>query len=268
MTEPPAAPRPTPPRPEPTEPERRVALVTGASAGLGRVFAETLAKDGDDLVLVARDEARLTALAAELERTTGCHAEVLAADLSDDAALGQVAARLADPARPVDLLVNNAGYGLKKPFLVNELAEERAMLDVLVTAVLVLSHAAGRAMQSRGRGGILNVSSVAGWYPRGTYSAHKAWVTAFTESLSTELAGSGVQVTAVCPGFTRTEFHARAGMDDLSGLPGVAWLAAEDVVRQGLADLARGKTVSVPSTRYRALAGVLRHTPHRLLGVR
>ena len=240
------------------------ALVTGATAGIGREFALQLAARGDDLVLVARDVNRLEALAAELRATRGVEVEVLPADLSDRAATARVAERLAEADRPIDLLVNNAGFGMKKSFLAAELAEEEAMFDVLCRAVLVLSHAAGRAMKARGQGQIINVSSVAGWIASGTYSAAKSWVTVFSEGLAGELAGSGVTVTALCPGFTRTEFHARAKIRD-DAFPGFMWLDASRLVRECLEDADKGRVISVPSVLYKGLHLATKIAPRRLL---
>ncbi|HQV90013.1 MAG TPA: SDR family oxidoreductase [Phycicoccus sp.] len=240
------------------------ALVTGATAGIGREFALQLAARGDDLVLVARDVDRLEALAAELRATRGVEVEVLPADLSDRAATARVAERLAEADRPIDLLVNNAGFGMKKSFLAAELAEEEAMFDVLCRAVLVLSHAAGRAMKARGQGQIINVSSVAGWIASGTYSAAKSWVTVFSEGLAGELAGSGVTVTALCPGFTRTEFHARAKIRD-DAFPGFMWLDASRLVRECLEDADKGRVISVPSVLYKGLRLATKVAPRRLL---
>ncbi len=240
------------------------ALVTGATAGIGREFALQLAARGDDLVLVARDVDRLEALAAELRATRGVEVEVLPADLSDRAATARVAERLAEADRPIDLLVNNAGFGMKKSFLAAELAEEEAMFDVLCRAVLVLSHAAGRAMKARGQGQIINVSSVAGWIASGTYSAAKSWVTVFSEGLAGELAGSGGTVTALCPGFTRTEFHARAKIRD-DAFPGFMWLDASRLVRECLEDADKGRVISVPSVLYKGLHLATKIAPRRLL---
>ena len=186
------------------------ALVTGATAGIGWSFAKALAADGHDVVLVARDEARLDERAERAAAMHGVEAEVLVADLSDRDQLQRVADRLASDDEPVDLLVNNAGFGLKTSFTRGELADEERMFDVLCRAVLVTSYASARAMRARGHGAIVNVSSVAGFLASGTYSAAKSWVTVFTEGLATELAGTGVTATVVCPGFVRTEFHARA----------------------------------------------------------
>lgn len=240
------------------------ALVTGASSGIGKEFAEQLAARGDDLVLVARDTARLEDLAARWRAEHAITVEVLGADLSDRDATRRVAERVADPDRPVDLLVNNAGFGLKRPFLVNDLEVEEEMFDVLCRAVLVLSHAAGRAMRERGHGRIINVSSVAGWIASGTYSAAKSWVTVFSEGLAGELHGSGVSVTALCPGFVRTEFHERARIRD-DAFPGFMWLDAPSLVRDALADAEAGKVLSVPSLTYKALSGALKVIPRRFV---
>lgn len=240
------------------------ALVTGATAGIGREFATQLAARGQDLVLVARNVDRLEGLAAELRSARGVRVEVRSADLSDRPELESVAARLADPADPIDLLVNNAGFGMRERFLDNEIAAEEASIDVMVRAVVVLSHAAGRSMRDRGRGAIVNVSSVAGFLPSGTYSAAKAFVTNFSESLAGELAGSGVTVTALCPGFTHTEFHERMG-SSMSSVPPWLWLDAPKLVSACLGDVARGRVVSVPGAQYKAIVGLLRFAPRSLL---
>ncbi|MDM7829744.1 SDR family NAD(P)-dependent oxidoreductase [Cellulomonas edaphi] len=237
-----------------------IALVTGASAGLGLEFAWQLATAKHDLVLVARDEERLTRLAAQLEAAAGVRAEVLVADLADRVDVERVAIRLADEERPVGLLVNNAGLGLNQHFVGGDLSREEAALDVMVRAVLVLSHAAADAMTARGRGAILNVASVAALLASGTYSAHKAWVRSFTEGLAVELKGTGVTATALCPGFVRTEFHER-GAIDVSSYPELAWLNAESVVATALADVRRGAVISTPSARYRAVSAVARIAP-------
>lgn len=243
------------------------ALVTGASAGLGAEFARQLAERGHDLVLVARDRERLDAAAEQLAAAYGVRAEVLPADLITDEGCAAVAARIADPAAPIDVLVNNAGLGTYRLFGKAPVADEERQLDLNVRAVLRLAHAAVQAMTARGTGRIVNVSSVAGFVPRGTnatYSASKAWVTTFSEALSVQLQGSGVTCTAICPGFTRTEFHGRANAD-MSRVPERMWLHAPDVVREGLADAFRGKPVSVPSRQYRTLVTAARLVPRPVL---
>lgn len=244
---------------------RPTALITGPTAGIGSCFAHQLAQKGYDLVLVARDEDRLKALAAEVERAYAVDTEVLPADLSDREQLARVEARVADPERPVDLLVNNAGFGHKRPFLENSVEDEQQMLDVLVTAVLRLTHAALGAMVARGDGAIINVSSVAGFLPRGTYSAAKAYVTSLSEWADLTYRGQGVRVMALCPGFTKTEFHERMDVSRDSA-PAWMWLEADRLVADALADLEKGKRVSVPSKRYKAMAGLARYTPSTALG--
>jgi len=240
------------------------ALVTGATAGIGLAFCRELAERGHDLVLVARDRARLENVSDELEAKYQVHCEILAADLSDRLQVQKVAERLAEPGRPVDLLVNNAGFGLSRSFLQGDLADEERALDVLCRAVMVLSHAAALAMRDRGRGAIINVSSVAGFVPMGSYSAAKAWVTTFSEALANELAGTGVTVTALCPGFTHTEFHQRASLD-MSRLPKVMWLEADRLVRDCLDDVKAGKVVSVPGPQYKLIAALTRTLPRGLV---
>jgi len=236
------------------------ALVTGATAGIGNAFARALAARGTHLVLVARDAPRLATVAADLRVRHAVDVEIIAADLADRAQLERVADRLRDPARPVDLLVNNAGLAVRQYFVGGDLAAEERLLDVLVRAVLVLSSAAAPGMVERGRGALVTVSSVAGFLPSGTYSAAKAWATTFTLSLAAELAGTGVTATALCPGYVRTEFHSRAGIR-MGGLPGWAWLDADRVVAHCLRDVARGRSLSIPGLPYRLAVAAMRHLP-------
>jgi short-subunit dehydrogenase len=172
---------------------------------------------------------------------------------------------LADASRPVELLVNNAGFGLKEKFLDNDVATEQAQQDVLVRAVLRLTHAALRGMVDRGHGGVINVSSVAAFLPRGSYSAAKAWVNSFTAWAHNEYASSGVQVMALCPGFVRTEFHQRLGVDRDTSAPGFLWLDADFLVRHALADFDAGKAFSVPGKRYKAIVAASRAVPSGVL---
>jgi short-subunit dehydrogenase len=240
------------------------ALVTGPTAGIGHSFAQQLAARGYDLVLVARDAERLEETAAELRAAHGVEVEVLAADLTDRADLARVEARLADATRPVDLLVNNAGFGLKGRFLDNSVDAETAMLDILVTAVLRLSHVALKAMAERGHGGIINVSSVAAFLPRGSYSAAKAWVNSFSEWAANEYRSRGVKVMALCPGFTKTEFHERMDVDRGSA-PDFMWLDADKLVATALSDFDKGRTYSIPSAQYKAIATASRLIPNSVL---
>lgn len=239
------------------------ALITGPTAGIGRGFADAFARKGFDVVLVARDEQRLRAAAADLEQRYGVTCEVVPADLSERDDIDRVAARLSDPDRPVQALVNNAGFGLNRSFLRSSVVDEQRSLDVLVTAVMRLTHAAAPGMVDRGSGLIVNVSSVAGWITGGTYSAAKSWVTVFTESLAQELSGTGVRATAVCPGFVHTEFHQRAGID-MAAVPEFMWLDVDQVVAQAFRDLAVGRPVSVAGPQYKAFSALLRHGPRSL----
>jgi short-subunit dehydrogenase len=222
-----------------------VALVTGASAGLGEEFARQLAARGHDLVLVARDRARLDVLAKELG-TDGRRAEVLAADLTDAAQLATVEAR----ARSVDLLVNNAGFGTFGNFHELDVETETREIQLNVLALVRLTHAAAEAMAARGHGAILNVSSLAGYQPgpmNATYSATKAFVTSFTQAVHEEMKPSGVSVSALCPGFTHTQFQERANAP-ASDVPGFMWQMPPEVVAAGLDGVAKNRAVIIPGT--------------------
>ncbi|GGZ57886.1 SDR family NAD(P)-dependent oxidoreductase [Streptomyces bluensis] len=241
------------------------ALITGSTAGIGAAFARRLAADGHNLVLVARDTKRLREQATELHDRHGIEAEVLTADLATDDGIESVERRLADRRNAVDLLINNAGFGTKGLYLDVPMADELTMLKVHCEAVLRLTSAAAEGMRERGRGGVVNVASVAAFVPRGTYSASKAWVVQFTQGAARDLAGSGVRLMALAPGFVRTEFHERAGLGTDS-VPGWMWLDADKLVTTALADLARGKSLSIPDPRYKVLMGVAKVLPRNLLG--
>jgi len=225
-----------------------VALVTGASAGIGRAFAVGLAARGHDLVLVARDTARLEELAAELADGHGVDAEVLAADLLTDAGVAAVATRLAAVDHPVDILVNNAGFGTFGRFAELDVDREVEEVELNVVALLRLTHAALGAMEPRHAGAILNIASLAAYQPNpasATYGATKAFVHNFTHAVHEEARGTGVHVMLVCPGYTHTEFHdpAEPGATDL---PEFVWQTADVVVAAALRDLDRGRSVSIP----------------------
>jgi uncharacterized protein len=239
---------------------RPVALVTGASAGIGEEFARQLAQRAHDLVLVARDESRLEALAKELHDAYNVTAEVLAADLIDLRQLAKVERH----ARNVDVLVNNAGFGTFGNFHELDVDTETREVRLNVIAVMRLTHAAAHAMAERGRGGILNVSSLAGFQPgpvNATYGATKAFVTSFTEAVHEELKGTGVSVSVLCPGFTHTEFQDRASVP-ANEVPGFLWQNAPEVARAGLDGLAKNKAIIIPGPINKLLGGFSSVTPH------
>lgn len=266
------------------------ALITGATSGIGREFTRQLAKSGHSVVLVARDRDRLERDANRIRHDYGVAAEVLRADLgnrldvdwvcrrlaagpattelpqsrADDEAEPCVAARSATVAEPVGLLVNAAGFGLGEPFLDDSLEREEFALDVMVRAVMATCHAAGRAMRNRRRGTIINVGSVAADSGMGTYSAHKAWVRAFSEGLAQELRPSGVGVTCMIPGLVRTEFHQKVGMD-YGIAPEFAWGSAEEVVAETLAAARKRRVLVTPTLRYKAVSAAQRHLPRTLV---
>jgi uncharacterized protein len=238
------------------------ALITGPTSGIGRAFADALAAEGYDLILVSRDEGRLQQTAKHLSTAHGVAAEVFPADLGDLDDTRRVEERIR--LGPVDMLVNNAGFGLNNTFPTAPVEEEQRSMDVLIRAVMRLTHAALQPMLDAGRGDIINVSSVAGYTVRGTYAAHKAWVINFSSWAGIRYRPSGVRVMALCPGFVRTEFHQRMNAD-MSGIESWLWLEAEPVVRAALKDLRAGKVVSVPSVRYKVLSRLACVAPRRMV---
>ena len=240
------------------------ALITGATAGIGAAYARLLAKEGFDLVLVARDLPRLKGVAKELSKLYKIKAETIKADLTKPAQLAKVEKRLANNSKPIEVLINNAGFGLKDSFLVSNLAKEQELLDVLVTAPMRLSHAVLPGMIKRNSGSIVNVSSVASFIAGGTYSAAKSYLTVFSEYLHTELRDTNIKVSALCPGFTRTEFHARGKMK-MSGLPNYMWTAVDQVVAKSWRYVKAGKVICIPGWQYMLLSSIARIAPRPLV---
>jgi len=240
------------------------ALITGATAGIGAAYAKLLAKEGFDLVLVARDLPRLKGVAKELSKLYKIKAETIKADLTKPAQLAKVEKRLANNSKPIEVLINNAGFGLKDSFLVSNLAREQELLDVLVTAPMRLSHAVLPGMIKRNSGSIVNVSSVASFIAGGTYSAAKSYLTVFSEYLHTELRDTNVKVSALCPGFTRTEFHARGKMK-MSGLPNYMWTTVDQVVAKSWRYVKAGKVICIPGWQYMLLSSIARIAPRPLV---
>lgn len=223
------------------------ALVTGASAGIGEAFVKLIAARGDDVIVVARDQARLETLRATIEKTFGTRVEVLAADLTQSEGVARVEARLSDKAAPVDLLINNAGFGTFGRFAELDVTKEVQQIELNVMALVRLTHAALGPMAARGAGAVLNVSSMASFQAcpgNATYSATKAFVTSFTRALHLEMKPLGVTVSVLCPGFTRTEFQARAGVNDKHA--GAQWMDADTVANAGLEGVKKGTAEIVP----------------------
>lgn len=238
----------------------RRALVTGATSGIGHAFAMELAKRGHDLVIVARTTDRLESVAREIRSKHRVEVDVLTADLSTDEGMQAASNALTDSARPVDLLVNNAGASLAGWFGTTDITDEDRQLDLLVRAPMHLMDAAIKTMAGRGGGQIINVSSVAAFTPRGVYSAHKAWLLNLSRWADVHYDDVNIAVQALCPGFVRTEFHQRGEMD-VSGVPKWMWLKADKVVAASLRDLSNDRPVSIPSARYKLLATLARYLP-------
>jgi len=240
------------------------ALITGATAGIGAAYTKLLAKNGFDLVLVARDLPRLNQFAKQLKLDYQIKVELIKADLTKPAQLSKVEKRLKNKSKPITVLINNAGFGIKDSFLDSSLDREQELLDVLVSAPMRLTHCALPLMVAKNNGVIVNVSSVASWIAGGTYSAAKSYLTVFTEYLNNELKGSNVKTSALCPGFTRTEFHQRGKMK-MGGLPNFMWLDADKLVAKSWKDAQRNKPVSVPGWQYKTLAFIAQYSPRPLV---
>jgi short-subunit dehydrogenase len=243
--------------------EKSVALVTGASSGIGESFARLLAQRGHDVVLVARRVDRLEAIAERATKEHGATAEVLVADLETDAGVAIVEARLSDATRPVELVVNNAGFGTSGRFHEIPVEGEEAEIRLNVLALVRLTHAALTGMVERGHGGVINVSSVGAYQPTpnsATYCATKAFVSSFTNAIHEELHGTGVKAMVLAPGFTHTEFHERAGVANKDRLPEFLWQSADEVVTAALKAYESGRAVCVPgpiNTVAAALSGAM-----------
>jgi len=240
------------------------ALVTGATAGLGAEFCRQLAAGGYSLVLVARDRARLEASAESLKAEYGVEVETLAADLVTTEGVAAVADRIRLEQHPVDMVVNNAGFGLVSTFHESPIEDEQRHLDLLVTAPMHLTHAALGTMVRRGSGTIINVASVAGYTPRGSYGAAKAWLLNFSQWANIRYRRDGVTVTAVAPGFVHTEFHQRMNAR-IDNIPRWLWLTPEAVVTDALRAARRGKAITIPSLRFKIVVLLTRILPKRLV---
>ncbi len=229
--------------------ERPVALVTGASTGIGAEFARTLAARGNDVVVVARNQQKLEELAAGLEAEHGAQVEALPADLETAEGVARVQARLTDATRPIELLVNNAGFGTSGLFHQLPIEDEVAEITLNVMSLVQLTRAALGPMVERGHGGVINVSSVGAYQPTpnmATYSATKAFVSSFTNAIHEELKGTGVKAMVLAPGYTHTEFHVRANVEKDGSLPGFVWQTPDEVVAAALKAYDKGRAVCIP----------------------
>ncbi|MEN9351976.1 MAG: hypothetical protein RL455_917 [Actinomycetota bacterium] len=240
------------------------ALVTGATAGIGASYTKLLAKQGYDLVLVARDLPRLNKFAKDLNKTHKVKVETIKADLTAPNQLIKVEKRLSNKSKPIEVLINNAGFGIKQSFTDSDVKKEQELLDVLVTAPMRLTHSVLPQMLKRDSGVIVNVSSVASWITGGTYSAAKSYLTVFSEYLHTELRGTNIKISALCPGFTRTEFHERGKMR-MSGLPNFMWLTSDQVVAKSWRYVNANKVVCIPGWQYLILSTIARTAPRPLV---
>jgi len=238
------------------------ALVTGATSGIGESFTRLLAENNYNIVLVARDLPRLQERAQGLQKKFKVETLVIQADLSTDAGCSAVEQYIAK--NQIDVLINNAGFGLNKAFTMSGLDTEQQMLDVLVRTPMRLMHVALPLMKQRNKGVVINVSSVAGFIAGGTYSASKSYLTVLSESLHTELSGTNIKISALCPGFTRTEFHQRGRMS-MKGLPSFMWLDSDKLVAKSWSDALKGKAVSIPGWQYQVLVFVIKRFPRSIV---
>jgi len=241
---------------------KKWALVTGATAGIGESFTRLLAAKGFNLVLIARDEARLHARAAGLKENFGAESVVIVADLATEAGCAKVEDYIRT--NEIEVLINNAGFGINKAFTMSDLAKEEEVLKVLVRTPMRLMHVVLPAMKERNSGVVINVSSVASFIAGGAYSASKAYLTVLSESLSTELSATNIKVSALCPGFTRTEFHQRGRMK-MAGLPNFMWLNSDVLVAKAWKDAVAGKPVSIPGWQYKTLVGIISLLPRSIV---
>lgn len=238
------------------------ALITGASSGLGAEFARQLAARGADLVLVARDRRALQTFATQLREDFAIRVDLIFADLTVPRQLAAVERRVASTEQPIEVLINNAGFGLPLAFERNEIDDEVTHLRLHVEAPMRIMHAALPSMLTRGHGRIINVASIAAFMPRSTYGAVKRWVVSFSRWANVRYRPRGVTVTAVCPGFVHTNFHERMGLPPgQEGIAPALWLQAPAVVREALRASTRGRGVSIPSLRYKAIAALVRIMP-------
>jgi len=238
------------------------AIVTGATSGIGESFTRLLAENNYNIVLVARDLPRLQERAHGLQENFRVETHIIQADLATEIGCAAIEKYIAD--NQIDVLINNAGFGLNKAFTMSALEAEQQMFDVLVRTPMRLMHVALPLMKQRNKGVVINVSSVAGFIAGGTYSASKSYLTVLSESLHTELADTNIRISALCPGFTRTEFHQRGRMS-MKGLPSFMWLDSDKLVAKAWSDALKGEAVSIPGWQYQLLVFVIQGLPRTIV---
>ena len=252
------------------DPIIRTALITGASSGIGEAFAEVFASEGFHLVITARREDRLRALADQIRARHGVAVHVIAADLAVPEAPAALCDAIAGRGLAIDALVNNAGYGVPGAYTSSPWDRQHAMLQVMVVSLAELTHRLVPGMVERGYGRVINVASLAGLVPAPAghtlYAASKAFVIRFSEALSHEVASAGVQVTALCPGFTRSEFHDVTGTrSTVSRMPAWMWMDAPAVARQGYDAVMAGTPIYINGRVNRTIAGLVKYLPHAVV---
>lgn len=233
----------------------KFALITGTTSGIGKAFTDLLADLGYDIVLVSRDEIRMKQQALDLRERTGVNVEILCADLTLQQDRDLVALRLGDRTKPIEVLVNNAGFGINSDFANSSIKKQLDLIECMITSTMQFCHAVIPSMKKTGRGYIINVSSIAGFMTGSTYCSAKSWVTNFSESLHQELAPHGINIHVICPGFTKTEFHLRCNQD-VSGVPNIFWLKPEKVASLAFSNVIKGKVLSVPGLHYKMLVAL------------
>jgi uncharacterized protein len=238
----------------------RWALVTGTTSGIGKSFCELLAAEGYNLVLVSRDLVRMKTQAQLLKAASNIEVELLQADLSDIEHIKNVATRLSDTSKPIEVLVNNAGFGINSDFSTSKIELQSDLVNCMVISPMRLTHAAINSMEKFNKGYIINVSSVAAYMAGSTYCAAKSWLTVFTESIYSELKSKGIQIHAICPGFTNTEFHSRCNQD-VSGVPDIVWLSPDKVAVSAWNSVRKGKVIYVPGIQYKGLVFLHQYAP-------
>lgn len=242
------------------------ALVTGTTSGIGAAYCDLLAAEGYNLCLLSRDESRMVTQAHELTLKYGIDTKLVISDLGTSEGIIKSIDSVSELGNSLEVLVNNAGFGLNSDFLTSSVIDQEKMINCMVMATMQLTHSAARVMKQNQKGYIINISSVASFMTGSTYCSAKSWVTVFTESIYQELRADNINIHVICPGFTKTEFHLRCNQD-VSGVPSFAWLSAELVVNKSWKCVKKGTLLSIPGFWYKILVSLHRYAPRRILGI-